>query len=124
MKTDKWYHKRLREYFMDHYGIYENDSEWFVNPAPNKWKCYLPGPQLTITFTCDDAGNVTEDILELDNRPEVLYSIVQAAGRGMDALYEDFIIHLVGEKGFQVLRARKNLLTCGSIDGRNLYTLN
>ena len=124
MKTEKWYSKRLHEYFMEHYGEHEYDSEWFVNPAPNKWKCYLPGPQLTITFACDDDGEVTEYVHGMSMRPEVLYSIVEAAGRGMDALYEDFIIHLVGEEGFQVLRTHKKLCTCGSINGRNLYTLN
>lgn len=62
MKTEKWYHKRLHEYFMEHYGDHECDAVWFVNPAPNKWECYLPVPSVTITLTCDDNGKITEHI--------------------------------------------------------------
>lgn len=65
MKTEKWYNNRLQKYFDSHYGQYTNTAEWYVNPAVNKWKCDILELGVTITFTCDDDGNVTEKRKEI-----------------------------------------------------------
>ena len=43
--------------------------------------------------------------------------------RGLDAIYEDYIISLVGARRLHVLRKYKLVESCGSINGRPLYTL-
>lgn len=123
MLTEKQYQDRLRAYFYSYYGKYENESEWFVNPAINKFKAYIPPLGLIITFTCDDEGEVTEEKESMVMDPEKLHEIIEGSCRGMDAIYEDYIIRLVTERGFDILRKNRMLQTCGSIDGRNLYTL-
>jgi hypothetical protein len=59
-------------------------------------------------------------------RPEVeqLYLQLKRETEGLDAIYEDYIIRLLGEDGFMLLRKHKHLITCGTINGRTLYTLN
>lgn len=52
-----------------------------------------------------------------------LYETVKNASIGFDAIYEDYIIDLVGLDGFDILRKNKLLESCGSIYDRNLYTL-
>lgn len=37
---------------------------------------------------------------------------------------QDYLIDLVGEEGFWILRKNRILEPCGSIDGRNLFTVN
>lgn len=123
MRTEKWYQRRLAKYFMDHYEKYENNSEWFVNPDINQWRCYLPELAVKITFTCNDGGVITEEKEFLTLDADKLYDIVEGSCRGMDAAYEDYLIRLIGEDGFNLLRRGKLLQACGSIDGRNLYVL-
>ena len=123
MRTEKWYQRRLAKYFEDNYNDYVEGSEWFVNPRINMWKCYIPELNQTITFTCDDEGNVIEKKEGLTMDVDKLYAIVNGSCRGMDAIYEDYLIRLVGDEGFKVLRNNKLLQTCGSIDGRTLYVL-
>lgn len=123
MRPEKFYYNRLHKYFMENYGEYENDSEWFVNPAPNKWRCYIPEKGWTITFTCDENGKVTEEKKAVKMSTDELYEVVKGSTRGMDAAYEDYLIRLVGEEGFDILRIHKLLQACGSINGRNLYVL-
>ena len=52
-----------------------------------------------------------------------IYETVLKETDGLDAIYEDYIIHLVGTFGLQCLRQCKILETCGSVNGRTLYTL-
>lgn len=52
-----------------------------------------------------------------------LQEVVSGCTRGMDAAYEDYLIYLVREEGFYILRKNKLLESCGSINGRNLYTI-
>ena len=54
---------------------------------------------------------------------EFLQEVVSGCTRGTDAAYEDYLIYLVGEKGFYILRKNKLLESCGSINSRNLYTI-
>ena len=40
-----------------------------------------------------------------------------------DAVYEDYIIQLIGEEWFRILKEEKLIETCGVINGRQLYVL-
>ena len=55
---------------------------------------------------------------------QLLYDILKEDTAGLDAIYEDYIIDRIGVEGFIVMREFKRLTTCGSVNGRNLYTLN
>lgn len=52
-----------------------------------------------------------------------VYENVKNDCKGMDAIYQDYIIKLVGAYGLQVLIEHKLLESCGVIDGRQLYVL-
>ena len=56
--TEKQLQNRLNKYYKAHFG--ENpDDEWYVNPAPNKWKFVRDGK--TIVLVCDThTGKVVE----------------------------------------------------------------
>jgi hypothetical protein len=51
------------------------------------------------------------------------YRIIWAEFQGTDALYEDYIIHLIGTVGLNALRDYRLLETCGVVNGRQLYAL-
>ena len=57
---DSWYQERLQNYFDEYFKSYEDTIEWYVNPAPNKWKFNIPELRLTIRITCTERGIVTE----------------------------------------------------------------
>ena len=52
-----------------------------------------------------------------------VYEVVKEEGFGFDAIYEDFIMELVGSDGLEILLKNKLLETCGVINGRRLYVL-
>lgn len=52
-----------------------------------------------------------------------IYTIVKNECEGLDAVYEDYIINLVGLYGLLILRGNKLLETCGVVNGRQLYSL-
>ena len=55
---------------------------------------------------------------------EYVYEIVKKDCEGsVDAIYEDYIIHLVGIKGLYALINAKLVETCGVLHGQQLYTL-
>lgn len=123
MRTTDWYKCKLTDYIYETYADHVDKSEWFMNPAPNQFKGYFPELRKLITFTCDDDGKVTEEKRILVSDPELLHEIIYGYSRGMDAVYEDYVIYLIGQEGFDILRRNKVLESCGSIDGRNLYTV-
>ena len=56
--TERQLHSRLNKYYKKHYGERDTD-EYYVNPAPNKWKFIRDGK--TIILTCNkETGEVTE----------------------------------------------------------------
>lgn len=57
--TEKQLHTKLNNYYKKHYG--ENDfDEWYVNPAPNRWKFVRDGK--IVVLVCDvNSGKVTEE---------------------------------------------------------------
>ena len=52
-----------------------------------------------------------------------LRHILASECEGLDAIYEDYIVKLIGEEGFELLRCEKILTVCGSVNGRTLYVL-
>lgn len=52
-----------------------------------------------------------------------IYDILKYDSKGMDAIYEDYIIHMVGTVGLFALKEYKLVETCGVVGDRQLYTL-
>ena len=47
--TEKQIHNKLNRYYKKHFEELDTD-EWYVNPAPNKWKFIRDGQIITITY--------------------------------------------------------------------------
>ena len=54
---------------------------------------------------------------------EELYKILKEAVIGLDAIYEEYIINLIGTTGLMALHSNSYLETCGVVNGRQLYAL-
>ena len=54
---------------------------------------------------------------------EYCYQILKSSENGLDAMYEDYIIHLIGVAGLTELRGNHLLEPCGIVLGRQLYAL-
>lgn len=52
-----------------------------------------------------------------------VYEIVKNESRNFDAVYQDYILELVGVMGMQALVENDLVETCGSVNGRQLYVL-
>ena len=52
-----------------------------------------------------------------------VYDIVRLDTEGMDAIYKDYIIQMVGVYGFNALHKAKLIEDCGVVNGRQLYVL-
>ena len=52
-----------------------------------------------------------------------LHEVAKEEFDGLDAIYEDALIHLIGIYGLQLLRTYNLIEGCGVVNGRNLYTL-
>lgn len=123
MKTEKWYQRRLAKYFTEHYAQYEDTTTYWPDPAINQWLFDIPELGVRIELTCTDKGVVTEQRYKKVELAPYVCKKLQSEAQGMDAIYEDYIISVIGEEGFEILREKKYLNTCGSVNGRNLYTL-
>lgn len=55
--------------------------------------------------------------------PNEIYEIVKAECEDFDAIYEDYIVRLVGQEGLTILRMHRLVESCGVVDGRQLYAL-
>jgi hypothetical protein len=51
------------------------------------------------------------------------YQILKSDSKAFDAVYEDYIINLIGVAGLTELRGNGLLEPCGIVLGRQLYTL-
>lgn len=60
MKPEKWYQRRLYKYFTDHYEQYEDEAEYWNDPAVNQWLFDIPALGIRVELTCSDRGIVTE----------------------------------------------------------------
>ena len=54
---------------------------------------------------------------------DYIYEIVKNELEGFDAIYEDYIINIVGYAGLTELRSNKLIETCGVVNGRQLYAI-
>lgn len=54
---------------------------------------------------------------------DYVYNIIKQELRGVDAVYEDYIIQLVGKCGLKIMLKNKLLETCGVVNGRQLYAI-
>lgn len=54
---------------------------------------------------------------------EDIYDVVKEECEGMDAIYEDYIVYLIGTFGLNMLRMHKLVESCGVINGKQLYVL-
>ena len=54
---------------------------------------------------------------------DYVYEIIKDEVEGLDAIYEDYILSLVGIVGLNSLKNNKLLETCGVVNGRQLYVL-
>ena len=56
--TEKQMYTRLNKYYKKHFGERDTD-EWYVNPAPNRWKFVRDGK--IISLVCNkETGEVLE----------------------------------------------------------------
>lgn len=54
---------------------------------------------------------------------DYVYDILKNESRNWDALYQDYVLELIGVIGMQALLENKLIETCGVINGRQLYVL-
>lgn len=54
---------------------------------------------------------------------EKVYEIIKQEIEGLDALYEDYIVHVVGVSGLTSLIEQKRIESCGVVNGRKLYSV-
>ena len=54
---------------------------------------------------------------------DYIYELIEMETKGLDSIYEDYIIHLVGVKGLEALQLCKLVESCGVVNGRKLYVL-
>jgi hypothetical protein len=54
---------------------------------------------------------------------EEIYKIVKNESLGLDAVYESYILELVGVEGLEILRKNRLIETCGVVNGHQLYVL-
>lgn len=54
---------------------------------------------------------------------DYVYNIVKNDTEGLNAIYKDYILQMVGVYGFNALFGDHLLEGCGSVNGRALYTL-
>lgn len=54
---------------------------------------------------------------------DYVYNIVKEELEGFDAIYEDYIINIVGYAGLHHLKMHKLIEACGVVNGRQLYAL-
>ena len=54
---------------------------------------------------------------------EEVYRALRENVVGLDSVYEDYIINIIGTTGLIALHTNKYLETCGVVNGRQLYVL-
>jgi hypothetical protein len=54
---------------------------------------------------------------------DYIYNIVKSDCAGMDSIYRDYIVQIVGTYGLTALIESKLIESCGVVNGRRLYVL-
>lgn len=67
--------------------------------------------------------NLRIGVIEMGETVKELYYYLEDRCEGLDSIYEDVILGLVGSYGLVVLKDAGLLETCGVINGRQLYVL-
>ena len=57
------------------------------------------------------------------NYVDYIYEAIRVECESLDAIYESFIVYLVGHVGLEELKKHKLLETCGVVNGQQLYAL-
>ena len=52
-----------------------------------------------------------------------VYEVIVEEFEGLDAVYEDAIIHVIGTYGLDLLVQNKLLESCGVVNGRQLFAI-
>ena len=52
-----------------------------------------------------------------------IYDLIKEEFEGLDAVYEDAIVHLIGVYGLTQLIKHKLVESCGVVNGRQLFTI-
>ena len=60
MKPKRWYQKRLGKYFDEHYGLYEDTAEYYVDPDVNQWMFNITELNIKVKLICHDDETVEE----------------------------------------------------------------
>ena len=127
MKQSKWHQRRLAKYFEEHYEKYEDIAEFWPDPYENQWLFDIPERGVRIELTCHDigtkAGLIKEQRYKMPEYTKYVRAKLKQETKGFEAIYEDYILDVIGEEGFELLRYAGFLNTCGSVGGRTLYTL-
>lgn len=107
LETGEYYYIDARESFM----VRTKDGIPYVDVyTPNyEWLGMAPRRAFAILKTKDEARETLEAL--------------KRKYPGMDTLYEDTIVSLIGEEGLYTLRTHHLIETCGNIQGRKLYAI-
>lgn len=54
---------------------------------------------------------------------DYFYRVMWCEFSDIDASYEDYIIHMIGTAGLNMLRDNRRIEGCGVVNGRQLYSL-
>ena len=54
---------------------------------------------------------------------DYVYNILKNESRNLDAIYQDYILEMVGVMGMDALLEHKLIETCGVVNGRQLFVL-
>lgn len=54
---------------------------------------------------------------------DYVYEIIKNESRNLDAIYQDYILYMVGAMGMQALVENNLVESCGVMNGRLLYVL-
>lgn len=60
--TEKQLHSKLNQYYKKHYGEKDTD-EWYVNPAPNKWKFVRDGKTIILEYNVETGKIISREVV-------------------------------------------------------------
>lgn len=71
----------------------------------------------------EEVKRTEKEPVKMKRYVDYVYDIVKFDREGMDAIYADYILKLVGERGFTALHVAGLIEGCGVVNGRQLYVL-
>lgn len=69
-KYERWYRRRLFNYFREWYEDLEDEGEieFYNDPAPNQWLFDIPELNVRVKLTCDKEGHITDEHFKIVER--------------------------------------------------------